>query len=366
MSMRCVLLAFAVLGVALILQGCGGPPDFVYDECASKLTYILANSTVDGVADAQSACKSTFVALTQQQLCVARQMTTIQRARSNLMQEPVRQCGEFVMAEVCSKNSECGGKAENLKPTTAFNAVASFFSHKSQSILDNYAQKLKENIQLITQQHYDEKFNSRLVPQIVRNQCTLTMETKVDDVRLTQPPVSAMTIGCNNQAATAGHVVGSAWYTACVSAGTEAIIAALSLWKKNFITQCTAGTLDAVCPKGSACAIETSTADPTALTTTANTWVLTKYDPAEAQALITLSNMATGWIFSGPSRLFEVNGFKVTTTHFATGGVYFAAGFTIIGLGAFFLARRRMQATREVRVMADIDDLAEELAVELE
>jgi hypothetical protein len=46
--------------------------------------------------------------------------------------------------------------------------------------------------------------------------------------------------------------------------------------------------------------------------------------------------------------------------------VYFAAGFAIIGLGASFIARRRMQATREVRVMTDIDDLAEELAVELE
>jgi len=362
--MRCVLLAIAVLGVALTLQGCGAPP-FVLDECESKLTYLLANSTIDGVVDAQTACKATFKSLRQQQLCATQEMTTIQKAKAQLLKPYIKQCGEFVMAEACPKKSDCAGKPGNLKASAAFAAVDSFFSYKSSSVLGHYATTLRESIKAVTRQHYDQKYNSRVVPEAVKTYCTLYTETNVDDVRLTQPPISALSIKCNDQEKAARQ--GGAWYTACVSAGTEAIIKGLSMWKNNFISRCAAGTLTAVCPKGSACAIETSTADPQALMAQAQVWVTKSYSPAQAQVLVTLGNVVTSWVFNGApgapdDRLFEVNGLDVTTTHLATGGVYFGAGFAIVGLGALLVARRRTQASMEGQAIL----VEEELEAELE
>lgn len=265
------------------------------------------------------------------------------------------------MKEVCGKGSECEGKPDKLKPSLAFAAVEKFVTAKAPGILVDYALTLDKNIKAVTQKNYDKKFNSRVVPQVVEMQCTLNTETKVDDVRLTQPPISALSIKCNEQEKAAQK--GGVWYTACVSAGTEAIIAALRLWKQNFIKRCATGTLGAVCPKGSACAIETSDADPQALTAEAAGWVLSNYDASQAQALVSLSNLATGWIFGGPSsKLFEVNGLEVTTTHLSTGGACFGAGFAIVGLGALLLARRRMHVSTQSRsILVKSSDLEEEL-----
>jgi len=345
------------------LQGCG-PPAFVLNECRSKLTFILGNSTIESVVDAQNACKSTFRALRQQQLCAARGMTTIQEAKADLLKPYVQQCGEFVMAEACPKESDCGGNPENLKVSAGFAAVASFFRYKTSSILGEYAIKMRESIKAVTQQHYNQKYDSRVVPRLVKDQCTLQVETKVDDVRLTQPAISALSIKCNDMEKAARG--GGLWYTACVSAGTEAIIKGLKFWKDNFIKKCTVGALTAACPKGSACGIETSTADPQVLMAQAQAWVASNYSPGQAQVLVTLSNLVSSWVFTGGPRFFEVNGLKITTTHLGTGGVYLAAGFTMVGFGAL-LVRRRIHASKEGRaILLESTNEDEELEAELE
>jgi len=365
--MRCVLLAVAALGVALTLQGCG-TPQFVLDECESALTYALAKSTVDGVVDAQNACTSTFQAPTQKQLCANQATTTIQKAEAHLMKPYITECGEFVIAQACPSKSDCDGKPDKVKPTAAIAAVGSFVSAHSAAILVDLARRLSASIKVVTQQEYNNKFNSRVVPATVKNQCTLLTGQQVDDVRLTQPPISALSIRCNDQEKAAQK--GGLWYTACVSAGTEAIIAALKMWKKQFISQCAAGTLNAVCPAGSACAIETSTADVQALTTQAAAWVTNSYNPMTAQVAVTLGNMATSWMFNGPAftRLFEVHGIEVTASHLAIPGAFFAACAAIAGLGALIVARRRMQTQQAGMQGRPIlsEDAEEALAAELE
>jgi len=308
-----VFLAAAALVAAFSLSGCALPA-YVYGYCADALLPTMGQIGGNGMATVDNQCRATFQARVQINMCLSRGVNTLQQAKKDAITQVSQKCGDYVL------NVAAGGDSKKITPGLAASAVARYVQINRQSLMIRMQTTLNQKIAQIVSAHYNQRYAKRAVPNIIQSQCGFEILKRGSQSALSEPSNRAM------QLCYASNRGNDYMAKMCSDNRMKSVMNRMKQLTTRFTKACGKAVLIAVCPKGSACGIQTSKADTTKTQGAVTNFLWSNYDQwirnLKAQLMQAAGNSDYSRLYEAePVPAWQGTGFLAMVSLMAVSGV---------------------------------------------